>query len=293
MIQNLVQIVAAGLAMGAVYVLIALGYTLIWNAVSVVNFAQGDLVMLGAFVGVGFLANLLHLPVLAQVAGVVLLTALFGLAVAWGVYYPVRKAPQISAVVATLGLSMFLQNASVLVWGPEPLFFSGPFGNGTTTVMGAKISDQYLLITAVLAVLIGAQQAVFKTTAIGRALRATAQDPEAARLMGISTNRVVAFVFAYATVLAGIAGWLLAPLFYVSADMGVSLSLKAFAATILGGFGSIPGAVLGGLALGLIEQLGSFYISAEYVDVIAFGVLLLVLVFRPQGVFGELSLERP
>ena len=138
-----------------------------------------------------------------------------------------------------------------------------------------------------------AQEAMFRRTSIGRAMRATAQDPEAARLMGIKTSRMIALIFAYAALLAGLAGWLVAPLFYVSSDMGVNLSLRAFAATILGGFGSIPGALVGGLALGIIESAGSFYISSEFIDVIAFGVLFAMLVFRPQGVFGELQMERP
>jgi len=118
-------------------------------------------------------------------------------------------------------------------------------------------------------------------------MRATAQDAEAARLMGISTQRITTLIFVYASVLAGIAGWLLAPVFYVSADMGVRVSLDAFAACILGGFGSIPGALIGGLLLGVIESLGGFYISSEYIDVIAFGVLFVTLVVRPEGIFGE------
>jgi len=293
MLHNLLQILLTGMAMGAIYALVALGYTLIWNAVSVVNFAQGDLVMVGAFVAVGWLANGLGLPLWLGLVVMLAAMAGFGALMAWGIYHPLRNASQLSAIVATLGLSMLLQNLAVLVWGPQPLPFEGPFGNATVTLMGVQVYLQYLLILAVLLVLMAAQHQMLQRTSIGRAMRATAQDPEAARLMGIRTARMIALIFAYAALLAGLAGWLLAPLFYVSSDMGVNLSLRAFAATILGGFGSIPGALIGGLALGIIESAGSFYISSEYIDVIAFGVLFAMLVFRPQGVFGELQLERP
>lgn len=289
----LVQLILSGLAMGAVYALVALGYTLIWNAVGVVNFAQGDVVMLGAFVAVGTLANVLHLPLLANLLVTLVVMGAFGVAMAMGVYYPVRNSVQLSAIVATLGLSMVLQNVVVLIWGPEPLSFAGPLGNATVSVFGAKIYAQYLLILVVLLLLMAAQEGMFRFTSIGRAMRATAQDAEAARLMGIRTNRVVAIIFAYASMLAGLAGWLVAPLFYVSSDMGGKVSLDAFAACILGGFGSIPGALIGGLLLGLIESLGAFYISSEYIDVIAFGILFAVLVVRPEGIFGEPQLERP
>lgn len=288
-----VQLILAGFAMGAVYALVALGYTLIWNAVGVVNFAQGELVMLGAFIAVGTLANLLHLPLALNLLGTLGAMAVFGVAMATFVYRPVRNAPQLSAIVATLGLSMLLQNVVVLIWGPEPLSFAGPLGTMTITVLGAKIYAQYLLILATLLLLMAAQEGMFRFTSIGRAMRATAQDAEAARLMGIRTDRIVAIIFAYAAMLAGLAGWLLSPLFYVSADMGGRVSLDAFAACILGGFGSIPGALIGGLLLGLIESLGSFYISSEYIDVIAFGILFAMLVIRPEGLFGEPQLERP
>lgn len=292
MAQLLTQIVLAGLAMGAVYGLVALGYTLIWNAVSVVNFAQGDLVMLGAFIAVGWLVNVLHLSLWLNLPLMLAAMAAFGVLMAIG-YHPMRNAPQLAAIVATLGLSTLLENLAVLVWGPEPLTYSGPFGNATVGIFGAKIYAQYVLILLVLLLLMAAQEVMFRRTALGRAMRATAQDAEAARLMGIPTFRIVALIFAYASVLAGIAGWLLAPLFYVSADMGVTVSLEAFAAAVLGGFGSIPGAVIGGLLLGVIESGSSYYISSQYVDVIAFGILITVLVVRPEGIFGEPLLERP
>lgn len=293
MSADLIQILIGGLAMGAIYALVALGYTLIWNAVSVVNFAQGDLVMLGAFVSVGWLVNGLNLPLWANIPLLLIITAGFGVIIAVGIYHPLRNAPQLSAIVATLGLSMLLQNLAVLVWGPEPLAYPGPFGNATINVFGANIYAQYGLILVILIVLMLGQSMLFRHTSIGRAMRATAQDPEAARLMGVRTSVTIALIFAYSAVLAGIAGWLVAPLFYTSSDMGVNVSLKAFAATILGGFGSMPGALIGGLLIGVINSAGAYYISSTYIDIITFGVLFAVLVLRPQGIFGEQMLERP
>ena len=289
----LFQLVVGGLAMGAVYALVALGFTLIWNAVGIVNFAQGDVVMLGAYFAVGWCVDTWHLPVGIDLLVMLAFMAVFGWAFAVFVYRPVRNAPQLSAIVATLGLGMVLENSVVLIWGPEPMSSAGPFGNTTLQMFGARIYEQYPLILFALLLLMCAQEGMFRFTSIGRAMRATAQDAEAARLMGISTQRITTLIFIYASVLAGIAGWLLAPVFYVSAEMGVRVSLDAFAACILGGFGSIPGALIGGLLLGVIESLGGFYISSEYIDVIAFGVLFVTLVVRPEGIFGEPQMERP
>jgi branched-chain amino acid transport system permease protein len=289
----LFQLIVGGLAMGAVYALVALGFTLIWNAVGIVNFAQGDVVMLGAYFAVGWCVDTWHLPIGIDLLVMLAFMAVFGWAFATFVYRPVRNAPQLSAIVATLGLGMVLENVVVLIWGPEPMSSAGPFGNATVAMFGARIYAQYPLILVVLLLLMCAQEGMFRFTSIGRAMRATAQDAEAARLMGIKTQNITTLIFIYASVLAGIAGWLLAPVFYVSADMGVRVSLEAFAACILGGFGSIPGALIGGLLLGVIESLGGFYISSEYIDVIAFGVLFVTLVVRPEGIFGEPQMERP
>ena len=289
----LIQLGFSGLAMGAIYGLVALGFTLIWNAVGIVNFAQGELVMLAAFVSVASLSQALHLPWAANLVLTVIFMAAFGLLMARGIYHPLRNAPQLCAIVATLGLSIFLKNDAVLVWGPDPLIDPGPFGNATVTLGPAKIYGQHVLILVTMVVLMILQVVMFRSTAIGKAMRATAQDREVARLMGINTDRVIALIFAYASVLAGVAGVLVAPVFYVSADMGGMVALKAFASSIVGGFGNVPGAVIGGLILGLVDALGSYFLSSQYIDVISFGLLIAFLIFRPQGLFGEPEMERP
>jgi branched-chain amino acid transport system permease protein len=289
----LIQLGFSGLAMGAIYGLVALGFTLIWNAVGIVNFAQGELVMLAAFVSVASLSQALHLPWAVNLVLTVVFMAVFGLFMARGIYHPLRNAPQLGAIVATLGLSIFLKNSAVLVWGPDPLIDSGPFGNATVSLGPAKIYGQHVLILVTMVVLMVLQVAMFRGTAIGKAMRATAQDREVARLMGINTDRVIALIFAYACMLAGVAGVLVAPVFYVSADMGGMVALKAFASSIVGGFGHVPGAVIGGLILGLMDAFGSYFLSSQYIDVISFGLLIAFLIFRPQGLFGEPEMERP
>lgn len=289
----LLQLTISGLAMGAIYGLVALGFTLIWNAVGIVNFAQGELVMLGGFVSVGWLTATFGMPWPLTLVLTCGFMAVFGVAMAWGLYHPLRNAPQLSAIVATLGLSIFLKNSAVLTWGPHPLMTPGPLGNATVAVAGVMIYGQYFLIIGALVVLMATQLLIFRGTLIGKAMRATAQDREVARLMGIPTHWIITLIFVYASVLAGIAGVLLAPVFYVSASMGGMVALKAFSASIIGGFGNIPGAVIGGLILGLVESLGSSFISSAYIDVISFGLLITFLVLRPQGIFGEPEMERP
>jgi branched-chain amino acid transport system permease protein len=287
------QLTISGLAMGAIYALIALGFTLIWNAVGIVNFAQGELVMIAAYVSAGWLAMPLHFPWILNLFIVMLFMAIFGMFIARWMYHPLRKASQLSAIVATIGLSLFLKNTAVLIWGPEPLVDPSPFKAITLHIGRAAFSGQYVSILVALLILMGLQVFMFRRTQVGRAMQATAQDREVARLMGVNTTRIISIIFAYAFVLAGIAGVLMAPLFYVSADMGSLVALKAFAACIIGGFGNVQGAVAGGLILGILEAFGSYFISSQYVDVISFGLLIAFLIFRPQGIFGEPIMERP
>lgn len=287
------QLSLSGLAMGAIYALVALGFTLLWNAVSVVNFAQGEVVMFPAFISVAWLGLGLKLPWFVNLLVTMAIMAVFGVLMARGMYMPLRNAPPLAMIVSTIGLSIFLKNISVVIWGPEPIFYPGPVENVKVRIFGSLVTGQNLLILGILLVLMVLQQFMLTRTELGKAMRAVAQDREVARLMGIPTTRIISLIFAYACVLGGVAGVLLAPVFYVSADMGGMVSLKAFSATIIGGFGNVGGAVIGGLLLGLVEALGGAFLSSEYLDVISFGLLIAFLLFRPQGIFGEPPLERP
>lgn len=282
----MLQLLINGLAMGSIYALVALGIVVIANAVNVVNFAQGENVMLGAYVA-ATLTLTLHLPVLAAYLISIILLAGYGYVFQKVAYYPLRKKPFITVVVATIGVSMFLKNIARIIWGAQPLYFPGPFGEHTIRIGKLAIDPQNLLIIMVTLLLVAFQHFFFSKTSLGRKMQATAQDQEAATLMGIKVSRMIALTFVYSSMLAAAAGVMLAPIFYVSADMGASLGLKAFAASIIGGFGSVPGAILGGLFLGLLEIFGAAYVSSLYKDAFAFVVLILILAFLPKGLFGE------
>ena len=273
--------------MGSIYVLVALGIVVIANAVNVVNFAQGENVMLGAYVAATMTLTL-HMPVLAAYFISILLLAIYGFVFQKLVYYPLRRKPFISVVVATIGFSLFLKNIARVIWGPQPLYFAGPFGDMATITIGNVVIDpQNLLIIAVTILLVAFQYFFFSKTPLGRKMQATAQDQEAATLMGIKVSRMIALTFIYSSMLAAVAGVLLAPIFFVSADMGANLCLKAFAASIIGGFGSVWGAIIGGLFLGVFEIFAAAYLSSIYKDAFAFIILILILAFLPRGLFGE------
>jgi len=275
-----------GLAMGAIYALVALGIVVIANAVNVVNFAQGENVMLGAYVA-ATLTLTLHLPLLSSYLIAIIILGLYGYVFQRVAYFPLRKKPFITVVVSTIGVSLFLKNIARIIWGPQPIYFSGLFGEHTIQVANIFVDPQNLLIIGVTTCLVIFQYYFFAKTPLGRQMQATAQDQEAASLMGIKVSRMIALTFIYSSMLAAAAGVLLAPIFFVSADMGGSLGLKAFAASIIGGFGSVPGAIIGGLFLGVLEIFGAAYISSVYKDVFAFVILILILVFMPRGLFGE------
>jgi branched-chain amino acid transport system permease protein len=282
----MIQLLLNGLAMGAIYALVALGFVVIANAVNVVNFAQGENVMLGAYVA-AWLTLTLHLPLLAAYIISIALLAVYGYVFQKAAYYPLRKKPFITVVVSTIGVSLFLKNIARIIWGPQPIFFPGPFGDKTVQVAGVFVNPQNLVILGVTTCLVIFQYFFFSKTPLGRKMQATAQDQEAASLMGVKVSRMITLTFIYSSALAAVAGVLLAPIFFVSADMGGNLGLKAFSASIIGGFGSVPGAIVGGLFLGVLEIFCATYISSLYKDVFAFVVLILILVFMPRGLFGE------
>ena len=290
------QLLVSGLAIGSIYALVALGFVLIYNAVGVVNFAQGDFVMFPSYVAISFLlpsiavfGTIVHwqLPLLLVYAVVLVLMVGFGLLFTRVAYYPLRDRGWMPVVIATIGVSIFLRNLAQLVWGSQPQVMPSPFSVQTIALGPLQVRPQDLLIIGVTALLIAFQYFLFERTTLGKQMRATAQDRDAARLIGIRVGRIVTITFVYSVLLGTISGLLVAPIFTVTKEMGALIALKAFAASIVGGFGSIPGAIIGGLAIGVIETFGGFYISTAYVDAIAFVILIVVLVVRPQGLFGE------
>jgi branched-chain amino acid transport system permease protein len=218
--------------------------------------------------------------------------ALLGVIFNLGVYYPLRHRTYLPVIIATIGASILLANSVLAIYGPAPQVLEGWFETPGIQLGPVYLDSQYLLIIAVTIALVFFNFWFFEHTMIGKKLQATSQDKEMASLLGISVSTMIMITFIYSAVLGGLAGILVAPILFVSIQMGSTIALKAFAATIIGGFGDVTGAIIGGLALGVIETFGAAYISVPYKDAFAFLVLILFLVFRPQGIFGERVAEK-
>jgi branched-chain amino acid transport system permease protein len=285
------QLLFTGIGVGSIYALVALGFVLIYRATAVVNFAQGDFAMLGAFSMIVLAVDLgcpYWLSILITLVAMVLLGALFNLCV----YYPLRNRSFLPVIISTIGASILLENGVLVVYGPQPQSLPGLFASQGFNIGDVFFDSQYLLILGVTIVMVAFQYLFFERTLIGKKMQATSQDKEMASLLGIPVALMIMLTFAYSAVLGGLAGILVAPVLFVSVGMASSIALKAFAASIIGGFGDVTGAIVGGLALGVIETFGAAYISVPYKDGFAFLVLFVFLLFRPQGIFGERIAEK-
>jgi branched-chain amino acid transport system permease protein len=285
------QLFFTGIGIGAIYALVALGFVLIYRATNVVNFAQGDFAMLGAFAMILLAVDLnwpYWLSIIITLAGLIVFGALFNL----GVYYPLRHRSFLPVIISTIGASILLENGVLFAYGPAPQSLPGMFETQGFNIGGVFFDSQYLLILVVTVVMVALQYLFFERTLIGKKLQATSQDKEMASLLGIPVAMMIMLTFIYSATLGGLAGILVGPILFVSVGMGSSIALKAFAASIIGGFGDVTGAVVGGLALGVIETFGAAYISVPYKDGFAFLVLFVFLLIRPQGFFGERVAEK-
>ncbi|WP_295453025.1 branched-chain amino acid ABC transporter permease [uncultured Thiodictyon sp.] len=303
----LLQQLVNGLILGSLYALVALGYTMVYGILELINFAHGEIVMLGALVSVSVLGVLVAMGVPVPLALLLALAAAVLVCVATGVlveriaYRPLRNAPRLAPLITAIGVSIVLQNLAMILWGRQYLSFPPVLEPHIYAWHGASVSNVQLLIVAVAAVTMGALLLLVHRTRLGRAMRATAQNREVAGLMGVDVNRVIAATFAVGSALAAVAGLLIAAYYGIAHyNMGFLLGLKAFSAAVLGGIGNIPGALLGGLLLGVIESLGAGYIGdltggflgSHYQDIFAFFILILVLIFRPSGLLGERVSDR-
>ncbi len=284
--EHFFQLAIMGVAMGSIYALVALGVVLIFNAIQSLNFAQGEFLMLGAYF-VLTVSGALKLPYVLEFF--IMLGAMGVLGYFFEKIFcaPLRRASYVTVLVSTLGMSIFFKNIAQFIWGPLPQFYDQPFGGSVLRMGNYSIPTQYLFIIMVTLLLVLGLFVFLERSSLGHMLKAASEDQEAASLMGIRVERMISLAFVVATILAGIGGILLAPIFFITLEMGYLVGLKAFAANIIGGFGSIPGAILGGLVLGITEMLGASYVSSTYKDVFAFAVLILVLCIRPQGFLGE------
>ncbi|ARE42026.1 High-affinity branched-chain amino acid transport system permease protein LivH [Rhodovulum sp. P5] len=286
----LMQFLLSGVTVGAVYALVALGFTIIYNASDVVNFAQGEFVMLGGMITVFAFQAGLPLPLAAVIA--IAATAAIGVGLNRLAIEPARGAPVVSLIIITIGASILIRGAAQLIFDKQIHRFPAFSGDDPIHMMGATILPQSLWVIAGAIVVFLALWLFFKKTLIGKAVLATSNNRTAAQLVGINTKWVMTLSFALSAGIGAFAGVLVTPVTMVSYDVGVALALKGFAAAMLGGMGNPKGALVGGLLLGLMEALTAGYLSSQYKDAVAFIVILGVLFVMPQGLFGKSTTER-
>ncbi len=289
--DQIAQYLVSGLSTGAIYALIGIGFAIIYNATEIINFAQGELVMLGGMFTLSFL-NLLHLPLPLAVLLAVGATTMCGVLFERLTIRPLQNPTPLSLVIITIGGSILIRGIAMLVWGKDTHALPAFSGNEPLSIGSATIMPQHLWIFALTVVAIVANKLFFTCSITGKAMRACAANRRAAGLVGIDVKRMVMFSFAISASIGSLAGIIVAPLTMTSYDVGVMLGLKGFCAAIIGGLSGGIGTVLGGLLLGVLESLGAGLISSGYKDAIAFIILLLILFVRPQGLFGRKQTER-
>lgn len=281
-----------GITLGGVYALIAVGYTMVYGVIQLINFAHGEIYMLGGFLAYTLVA-VLGMPFFPAFILTLLICAILGIILDFVAYRPLRKAPRLAALITAIGMSIFLQNMALLIWGSQiksyprdilPAFFS----QSAITFGDVTLSWLQLLILAITLTSMIILHLTIHKTRIGMAMRAISQDKTASALMGIGVNRVISFTFAIGSAMGGMAG-ILVGLYYnaIFPTMGYVAGIKAFAAAVLGGIGSVPGAMLGGGVLGIAEVMGAGYISSEYRDGISYAVMIAVILFKPSGLIGK------
>ena len=281
-----------GLGLGSVYAIIALGYTMVYGIAKMLNFAHGDIIMIGAYVSY-FLLSYFHLPLAVSVLGAVACCTVLGVTIERLAYKPLRQASSLSVLITAIGVSYFLQNGAQLLWSSSTKVFPSVISNGALKLGGVSVS--YLtLITILTCILVMTCLSLFiNKTKTGKAMRACSEDKGAAALMGINVNHIISITFAIGSGLAAIAAVLLCATYpSVYPTLGSMPGIKAFTAAVFGGIGSIPGAFLGGLVLGIIEVLAKAYISTQLSDAIVFAVLIIVLLIKPTGLLGHKISEK-
>ena len=283
-----------GVSLGSVYAIIALGYTMVYGIAKMLNFAHGDVIMVGAYISFCAMSYLSLPPLVAVLMAMLVCTAL-GVVIEGLAYRPLRQAASLAVLITAIGVSYFLQNSALLIWGSNPKVFSSVFSVGSIKLFGGELtitSETILTIAANIIIMIVLTLFTGRTKT-GKAMRAVSEDKGAAQLMGINVNRTISLTFAIGSALAAIAGVLLCSSYPIlQPTTGSMPGIKAFTAAVFGGIGSIPGAMIGGLMLGIIEILGKAYISTELGDAIVFAVLIIVLLFKPAGLLGRQVSEK-
>lgn len=289
--EQLTQYLVSGFSTGAIYALIGLGFSIIFNATGIINFAQGEFVMLGGMLSV-FSLTVLQLSLPVAIIFSIACSTLVGVVFERLTIRPLKNATPLNLVIITIGGSILLRGLAMLVWGKDTHSLPMFSGSEPIQIAGATILPQHLWIFAVTILVLAANKIFFNYSISGKAMRACSSNRLAASLVGIDVRRMVMFSFTLSSAMGAMAGIIIAPLTMTSYDVGVMLGLKGFCAAIIGGMSAGLGTVLGGVILGVIEALGAGLISSGYKDAIAFVILLLILFLRPQGLFGKAETER-
>ena len=290
--HQLVQQLINGISLGSIYALIALGYTMIYGIIKLINFAHGDIYMVGAYIAF-FAITQAGLGLIPSLLISMVTTGLLGMVIEKLAYKPLRHAPRISVLITAIGVSFFLEYTSMYFVTPTPRTFPDMFDNVAFNIGPFVVNGQQVAIFTVTILLMAILTYIVQKTKTGKAMRAASFDVETAQLMGIDSDRIISFTFGIGSALAAAAG-VLVGIYYNSIDplMGIMPGVKAFVAAVLGGIGILPGAVVGGLILGVVEALVSGFISSTFRDAAAFAILILVLLFKPTGIFGKNTREK-
>ncbi len=296
--STFLQQVVNGVSLGSIYALIALGYTMVYGVLRLINFAHGDVYMLGAYTGY-YLSRKLQgsepslVSALIVMAGSMLTCAVIGVLIERFAYRPVRRASRLTLLITAIGVSLFIENGAQLVFGPDPKFFPSLAPRADLRFGNVRFTSEQLTVIVVSFLLMLGLRFFIMRTRTGKAMRAVSFNIDASRLMGISTDAIIAITFALGSALAAAGGVLIGmQIPKIDPLMGIVYGLKAFVAAVLGGIGNVPGAVLGGLLIGVSEVMVVGYLSSTYRDAIAFGILILVLLLRPQGILGRVQKEK-
>ena len=290
--QQLIQQLINGVSLGSIYALIALGYTMIYGIIKLINFAHGDIYMVGAYIAF-FAITALNLSIIPALLISMAVTGMLGMLVEKLAYKPLRHAPRISILITAIGVSFFLEYTMMYFVSPTPRTFPQVIPNISFDVAGFIINGQQMMIFGLTIILMAILTYIVQKTKIGKAMRAASFDTETAQLMGIDSDRIISLTFCIGSSLAAAAG-VLVGIYYNTIDplMGIMPGLKAFVAAVLGGIGILPGAVVGGIILGVIEALVSGFLSSTFRDAAAFAILILVLLIKPSGLFGKNTREK-
>ncbi len=290
--EQVIQQLINGLSIGSIYALVALGYTMVYGIIKLINFAHGDILMVGAFAGY-FSSTMLGLPLLPSIIIAMAFCLLLGVVIEKVAYRPLRRAPRITLLITAIGVSFLLEYVMMYFFKADARSYNaGFFITGRVYIGKILIPLDQLFIMTCTFVMMVILNIIIKRTKMGRAMRAVSSDRDAALLMGVSVDKTISFTFMLGSALAGAAGVMYGAVFKISPLMGMQPGLKAFVAAIFGGIGSIPGAMLGGVLLGIIETFVSVYISSSFKDAAAFAILIIILLVRPNGLLGKNNREK-